>query len=406
MKKGLVLIVLALLLPAAFAIAAKAPVAGTLDRTFAGDGMIDFEAEQSGLGVAETRSGKIVQGRFPAIVARYTPRGRPDRSLGGDGTVRTRYHGKRFDPVDLLVDRKDRIVILANCRGCGKKGNYSWSALIRLLPNGQRDRSFARNGIAIHRFSEDFYSREIAFAPGGRIVAVSSSSREGSLVLRYRQNGRLDRGFSGNGILRFALGSGINEVSTVAVDKNGRIAFGFRARPHTKLNPRNRPRLGVARLLPNGRFDRSFSIDGTADFVVPDMGGGIVTQVTIDRRGRIVGTGLNGSLHAPFFRLTRNGRLDRSFAKNGIDQVAWTSVRSLSVDPKGRILVLGDDAPPYGGPSGAKIFRFGPNGSEDPNFRYRGTLYNVHDHFVDRRGRIVVSGSVYGGPALARLRNP
>lgn len=402
---GLVLLAFAFLLTAAFAAAAKAPVAGTLDKSFAKDGMISFEAEQAGRGVAETRSGRIVQARVPGIITRFMPNGRIDRSLGGDGSVRTFYKGRRFSPVDLLVDRRGRIVVLANCDGCEKGRNY-WGAVIRLLPNGRPDPGFAHNGIAIPEFMSDFSPDEIAFAPGGRIVAVASSPREGSLVFRLRRNGRFDRSFSGDGVRQFGPESGFRYVNTLAVDKRGRTVIGFNYKKKTRKNPYPRPKLGVARLLRNGRLDRTFSRDGVADFVVPDMGGGTVKELTIDRRGRILGTGENGSLMAPIFRLTPNGRLDRSFAKIGIDEVAWTSVYSLSVDPKGRIIVVGNDAPPYGDSSGAEIYRYKANGFFDPNFRYRGNLYFAYDHLVDSRGRIVVSGSVYDGPALVRLRNP
>lgn len=406
MKKSLVLLLALLVLPIGLAAAAKWPVAGSPDKSFSEDGIVSFEGRQAGLGIAETRSGRIVQVRYPGSVVRYLPNGRKDLSLGGDGSVRTVFGNRRISPDDVLVDRRGRIVILGDCRQCQDEV-YSWSSVGRLLPNGRPDRTFARKGLSNLPEARNFQPGEIAFAPGGGIVAVGGRytvRNRSSIVVRYRQNGQLDRSFADGGIRKF--GPAISSVNTVAVDKSGRIVVGFGDKRKTDQNPSGTTRLGVARLLPDGRFDHSFSGDGVASFVVPHMGGGTVVDLTIDRRGRVVGVGNNSSLHAPFFRLTKTGRLDHSFAKIGIDEVAWTSAESVSVDPKGRILVLGQDAEPYGDPSGASIHRYRPNGKDDPDFRYRGTLYIARDHFVDSRGRIVASGSVYGGPAIARIRNP
>jgi len=408
MKKSFVLLLLVLALPAALAAAAKWPVAGSPDKSFSGDGIVSFEGRQTGLGIAQTRSGRIVQVRSSGVVARYMPNGRKDLSLGGDGSVRTIFGNRRISTDDVLVDRKGRIVILGNCGKCESKV-YSWSSVGRLLPNGRPDRTFAHKGLSTLPRTRDFGPGEIAFAPGGRIVAVGGKfnvRKQGSIIVKYRRNGHLDRSFADGGIRLFKPGSGITGMNTVAVDKSGRIVVGFGDRRRTDQNPAARTRLGVARLLPDGRFDHSFSGDGIASVVVPHMGGGTVQDLTIDRRGRVVGVGYNGNLFAPIFRFTRNGHLDRSFARIGIDQVSWTNAESVSVDPKGRILVLGQDAEPYGDPSGASIHRYRPNGTVDPNFRYRGSLYLVRDHFVDSRGRIVASGSIYDGPAVARIRNP
>jgi uncharacterized delta-60 repeat protein len=397
-------------IPAGTGGAAKLPAAGQLDRTFSGDGLAQTANHGKPSGIAGAPGGKIVQGSSAAVL-RYTAAGRLDRTFGGDGAASTHFGGRHFTTRDVLVDRTGRVVVLGSVNG--KANHYKdWMGVGRLTESGRVDRSFAGNGLSLKKFGYSVAPGELAFYPGGRILAVGWSRSKGGFVARYRADGHLDRTFSNDGILRLKPDQGFGGLGSVAVDRSGRIVLGVRyaQRVGTRFG---RGQMGLVRLLSNGRFDRSFSRDGIASFKVPSVSRATTSDLTIDRRGRIVAiASYDGS---SVVRVSPSGNLDRSFAKNGVNGPNWSfHAFSISVDDKGRVLVLGYDQPPDGAGTRTpvEIDRLKSNGRNDPRFGFNVRYYNdfrlgpIEDHFVDSRGRIVAGGQGRKGPSVIRVLNP
>jgi uncharacterized delta-60 repeat protein len=193
------------------------------------------------------------------------------------------------------------------------------------------------------------------------------------------------------------LNGAFKAVQSVAVDKAGRIVVGGRyaQRGLGKV-------MGVARFLPNGNLDRSFSGDGVAAFRTYNATGGTVSDLTVDRRGRVVGVGNDGSVHAIVFRLNTKGALDKSFSDDGNAAIGNMEANSVSVDPKGRILMLGNSRSEGSESATAVIVRLGGKGT----FRFKSPMVTINDHFVDAKGRIVATGYTRHFTAAVRVLNP
>jgi Domain of unknown function (DUF5122) beta-propeller len=147
------------------------------------------------------------------------------------------------------------------------------------------------------------------------------------------------------------------------------------------------------RLLPDGRLDRTFSRDGV---VRVNHGYGDDLLIGVAMQGqRIVAVGegrVTGGAGSGFaaIRLRRNGSLDRSFGRRGRRLVSfgrrWARPVSFDLAPGGKILI--------GGNSGTDIFRWRPavarltrNGGLDRSFSGDGRVLTRIRPSAERRAR-------------------
>jgi uncharacterized delta-60 repeat protein len=273
---------------------------GTLDPTFAGDGMalVEFDGESSARAVAVQRNGKVLlAGRavhpLPSgccasdfALARLTPTGALDSSFGGDGKVLTDFlpgpdNGQ--DDAHALLVRADGRILVA---GGGVAGADSVDfAVARYRANGSLDPTFSYDG----RVTTDFTGypdeiRDLAVDATGRIVAGGQTcSVPGDFdevcdfgLVRYTANGARDPRFGRNGRVRTDLGAVVGEgIRGVAVQHDGRIVAAGDTQGAGGFD------LGVARYRADGRLDRSLGTDGTVVTPVSpgtDEVGGLVLQ--------------------------------------------------------------------------------------------------------------------------------
>jgi uncharacterized delta-60 repeat protein len=310
-------IVLALLGGAAPASAAAA-AAGDLDGSFSGDGW---------LRTLEVRS----------ATENYLPRGTEDIAVQPDG---------RIVAVGELID-----------------GLSNWYfGAFRYLPDGELDPSFGRGGWVDTNLGSFEFPRAVALqADGGIVVAGEGDCRYALcfVLARYRPDGSLDPGFGDGGVVRtpFGLVHGARALD-VSIAPDGRIvAAGFVQKGG---DAQDSSHFAVARYLPDGRLDQSFSRDGraTVDF---GYGNDIAYAVAHQRRGRIVVAG-QGTRHVgsteddfAFARFRRDGRLDRSFSGDGrrtvnfggrrFDVAYGLAVRGRSIVATGSSVVAPERAP-------------------------------------------------------------
>jgi uncharacterized delta-60 repeat protein len=166
---------------------------------------------------------------------------------------------------------------------------------------------------------------DVAVQPDGRIVAVGMRFRgndaqndELFAVARYLPDGRLDRSFSRDGLASVDFGFGDADASAVAFQPGGKILV---AGEGARNVYRTEEDFAVARFRRNGTLDRTFSGDGraTVDFGHRLSDG--VHGLALWRGGRIVLAGSSGKRgtvpRMAVARLRANGRLDRSFGAGG-----------------------------------------------------------------------------------------
>jgi uncharacterized delta-60 repeat protein len=284
--------------------------------------------------VALQADGKILVGgqiECPGLqlcfgIVRYLPNGSLDGTFGASGVARATFPGSRCgcEIRDLAVQRDGRIVAVGwRFRG-GDAQDDALLAIARFLPDGRLDPSFSRDG----RLSFDFgygddFGSAVAVQPNGKIVVGGTAqyryrTEDDFLVVRLRQNGKLDRTFSRDGKLSVNFrGRRYDDLSGLDLQPDGRVvaagmsAVGFR---------REDPRIAVVRLTASGRLDRRFG----KRLLRPGPHGGYAQAILVARdRGILVG-GLaydDSKLDAAAWALVRflpSGALDRGFGKGGI----------------------------------------------------------------------------------------
>ncbi len=324
-------------------VAAGAAVAlaagGELDRSFSGDGWVRTLAVRAstntylprgGEDVALQPDGKIlVTGEILDAtshwyfgVFRYTAGGSLDRTFAGEGFAEIDLGAAEFAHA-VAIQRNGRIVVAGEA-DCPYAVCF---ALVRFLPDGRLDRSFGAGGVVRTMFSRYGASRayDVAVQPDGRIVAVGMRFRgndaqndELFAVARYLPDGRLDRSFSRDGLASVDFDFGDDDASAVALQPGGKILVAGRG---THNVYRTEEDFAVARFRRNGTLDRTFSDDGraTVDFGHRLSDG--VRGLALWRGGRIVLAGSSGKRgtvpRIAVARLRANGRLDRSFGAGG-----------------------------------------------------------------------------------------
>jgi uncharacterized delta-60 repeat protein len=214
--------------------------------------------------------------------------------------------------------------------------------------------------------------------------------------------GDLDPSFSGDGkVTTNFVGQHEDGASSVTIDPRGQIvAVGATAPSHQYSRY-----FALTRYRPNGRLDRSFSRNGK---VKTRFGGDGADgrSVAIDFRGRMVVAGASCSPYPDcdfaLARYRRNGWLDRSFSGGGKVTTDFQSggANSVAIDSQGRIVVAGGTTESYAGGDFA-LARYMPNGALDPSFGAGG---KVTTDFGDGHGATAVGIDSRGRIVAAGFR--
>ena len=332
---------------------------GELDSSFGAGGWVDTnlgDFEFPHAVAVQPDGGIVVAGEGDCryaqcfVLARYRPDGSLDPGFGEGGIVRTSFgllHASRA--FDVALTPSGRIVAVGFVQMGGDAQDSSHFAVARYLPDGSLDRSFSRDGRATVDFG---YGNDLAYAVatqrGGRVVVAGQGTRNHNLTqddfgfARFRRNGRLDRGFSGDGKRTVNFGGRRFDVAYgLAVRGRSILATGS-----SVVAPERAPAVALVRLGWGGGLARGFG----RRRVLPSPGGGIGRAVALQPDGRILVAGRaysDSSQDASdwaLLRYRRSGRLDRAFGGDGIVVTDFgtgeDSARALAVRD-GRILVAG-----------------------------------------------------------------
>lgn len=331
--------------------------------------------------VAPVAGGKVLLAGFfddgeayAPVLARFTPRGRPDPGFGHRGRrVYARlsggvilHGGQRMAGGERIHDvavRHDGTIVGVGDVVAGPRGvahTPQPAALVRAWrPDGTVDHGFGRDGrLAIRVPRGGGYSgfSKVEILPSGKIL-VAGYLRRQLVVYRLSADGRIDRSFGGGGRVTVGVrGEAISyqHPASLAVDRDGRIVL--TGRPILD-GPVVEAQV-LLRLLPDGRRDRSFgarTVPGTAGRI---RGGYVyltfeTRAVTIDGRGRVVVTGGEfandgrgeGDEALTSRRFLPDGRPDRFFGHDGIWFTAPPGSRSTgyasATQPDGRVIAGG-----------------------------------------------------------------
>ena len=312
---------------------ARYNVDGSLDSSFSGDGVAEFE---SGVATAAALQldGRIVMvgyvGAGDFKVVRYNADGSLDTTFSDDGRQTTDFGGEEsVAGVALQADGKILVV--------GDTGDDRDFAIARYNPDGSLDATFSDDGLATTDFgSPDEFGAGVAVLGNGTIVAVGSSGLPSHFaVVRYNADGSLDTTFSGDGKQITDLGGG-EEASDVVLQGDGKIV----------VLGDNEGEFLLVRYDGDGSLDATFAGDGkqaTGFDSVEAFARGVALQAD----GKLVAVGRSDQDFA-LARYNADGSLDATFSGDGRQALDFSGgfdmASAAAIQADGKIVAVGQSS--------------------------------------------------------------
>jgi uncharacterized delta-60 repeat protein len=380
---------------------------GTLDTNFGGGGVVITLLGGSFLdtnGIAIQSDGKIVVagstsnvfGNSAAFLARYNTDGSLDTTFGSNGIVL--FAG--WAPRRVVLQVNNKIVIAGTSNG-------NAAQLARYDADGTLDTTFGAGGVVISSFASNVTG--LALDADGKILVGGTSGGAGDLaVARFNQlDGSLDSTFGSAGIATAGFPAG-GQAFDLTLQGSDIVEVGASA-----------AEFAVARYLPTGALDASFSNDGRTLTLFPALAISNPDEVLVQTDGRIVLTAnvtvsLSDASAFGLARFNTNGTPDNTFGINGqVVSVFGVSMQASAavLQADGKIVVAGQTN--TSGHTDFALARYNTDGSLDAGFGAGGevitsfgdsifsTLLSVA---VQSDGRIVVLGTAGSNHELVRYK--
>lgn len=309
------------------------------------------------------------------VVSRFLPDGSLDNTFGLNGVATFSLSGNdQLNSVKLQPDGK---IIVAGGRLNEALG------LARLTPNGALDPSFGNGGKLVFPASTpklDAPATGLAVLADGKILlATQSDAGNGqndnmSVLVRLMPNGALDSTFANGGKLFLDIYPGLHElIDNLLLQPDGKILLA--ARHFAAVNP-SPPVL--VRLLSDGTFDPSFGNDGVAPLII----GIQFYDIKVMPDGKIMGL-LYFDFDTFLARFYSNGSLDLSYGVNGMINlnpsflINVTGFKLILQDDEKVVIggIQSSLSPSPTPPFSYYVARFNPDGSSDTTFASDGHLF-------------------------------
>jgi uncharacterized delta-60 repeat protein len=318
-----------------------------LDSSFSSDGIqTTFFGKSPSIinDIALQPNGKIVAvgrtntGEFDKIaIVLYNYDGSEDSSFGEDGKVITSV-GKKNDVANSVVIQPDGKIVVAGYTFNGLDNDI---LLLRYNNDGSLDKRFGKNGIVTTAvgFIVDLNDKanSVALQSDGKIVVGGTASGYFCLI-RYKKDGSQDESFNYDGIVSIPVGILDNDGRDIAVQSDGKILI-----LGTSFVDWNWD-FCVLRFSENGLLDTTFGKNGIA--VIELENGNSVNEepnsIALQTDGKIILGGHSAGNYL-LIRLLMNGDLDKTFAEEGLSNVVWGYAKSIAIQTDGKIIAVGKD---------------------------------------------------------------
>lgn len=243
-------------------------------------------------------------------------------------------------PADVAIQPDGKIVVGGYIINAENEPRQAF--LVRYLPNGSLDESFADKGIRIMDYISDPRNfatlNAIALQQDGKILAAVTADK--SYVYRFSADGSLDRSFGDDGEAYFQNGLGnITGFGTkeLVIQEDGKIIAGGNGYTNSAVHTY----MSIARLNRDGSIDNSFGQNGLqyVQFGVYDSQG---KAVLLQQDGKIICSGNTYNSDVAVARFNEDGQLDSTFSINGqtlTDAEGATGVRSAVLQKDGKIVI-------------------------------------------------------------------
>ncbi len=392
---------------------------GTLDKSFGDTGVVLDKNVMGIINVIALQSdGKIVASGGmtlnnvdPLLITRYNTNGSLDKSFGKNGFTGADELSEVFG---MAIQKDDAIVALGHTSSDIKLAKYK--------KDGGLDSSFGGNGTVITSVGNADEPADIAIQPDGKIVVggyIINAENEGrqAFLIRYLPDGSLDKSFAEGGVLVFSVISdprGLATLDAIALQRDGKIiavTTGF-FKPF------------VYRFNADGSIDKSFGNNGEAFFQssTSKYNNGKVYDVAVQEDGKIVGSGyvynrINTSARfMSAMRINADGNIDSSFGQNGLQYVLFGEDESegntVLLQQDGKIILSGYSHDHYSTYERLALARFNKDGTVDSSFGDNGGTMTAVESFavsegaaLQKDGKVVLGGSTGPYCLLARYNN-
>lgn len=381
---------------------------GDLDTSFNGTGFVTktIGIQDVGYGIIVQSDGRIVvvglTGGRHCVVLRYESDGHLDPTFGIGGVVTTAVSldGNTCFGIALQVDGK--IVVT---------GDSSWGishrpalTVIRYNQDGTLDSTFNGTGVVTTAVGTTSRGNGVVVQPDGKIVVTGESNFDTLItVVRYNDDGTLDGGFGGDGIITTTANGPYNWWgSSISLQPDGKIVVA------ATMENLSDAHFAVIRYNQDGSLDSSFkggvvttSVSGRADSHY---------ALALQTDGKIVGAGQvrydPSSSDFIIIRYNKNGDLDTSFNGTGIVTTSIGSVGSagafgVALESNGKIVAIGSSWE-ENSKSNLALVRYNNNGSLDTGFHGTGIVTTSIDSIYNKGeavtlqpdGKILVTGFI------------
>jgi uncharacterized delta-60 repeat protein len=370
--------------------------------------------------------GKIVtvvtQKDTGATLIRLNTDGSLDNTFAGDGILETNWHfstvlprGYPYSVAAQFINGEERLVVAGSWTvSAGRNTSITMLRVDRYLSNGAIDTSFGPNGTGTVLVNKP-YGVSVAIQPtDNKIITVGGLEA----VVRLNENGTIDTTFGANG--DGATGAGVAGSSIKGLADGSIIIGGTYYQNGGNF-------MCVSRLNANGSVYTTFGSNGRAIANFYGRGSfGQASRIDIDPLGNIIAGGIarpknGGSAETNFAaaRFTSTGQLDTGF--NGTGMVTYDfaglneNARSIVVQADGKLILTGhaqlsstdlaDFAAVRLNFDGTVDTGFGTNGRVTLNFD-RSDYSNSSRLWIDPScgcAKLVMAGVSYSGASFARF---
>ncbi len=296
----------------------------------------------AGYGTASGINGNIA-------LAALNSNGTPDTTFGKKGTLLTGFDGN--ETVNAIALQADGKIVVGGraTQPFSQDGSHFFVA--RFLPDGSKDASFGNGGILLSNSIGSVNT--IVIQKDKKIVAGGYNNSQTGVnfhLERYISNGSYDKSFGSEGIISSSVNDGsLSYINDVILQKDQKIVVAGR----TIFN--GLQTFTVARYNTNGGFDNSFGNKGIVTTEFPQkIGNAVEVLITGEKENKIVVAGSNyanpygGTIVVAAYN--NNGDLDTTFGTGGITMTKLEGsdfINASSLQPDGRIVVLGNDQTPF-----------------------------------------------------------
>lgn len=369
---------------------------GTPDYSFGNSGKtLNTALKALSQAVALQTDGKIVvtgetrETKSVFFAVRFNSDGSVDKGFGVGGTTTVQFGTLNDRAVDISI-LPDGKIILAGTTAINY-GIYDYDfAFARLKSDGSLDVKFGNSGKIVSKITNNTdVLTSIAVQTDGKILAVGKSDSitgfpfpsSAFTVVRYDQDGTIDRRFGNNGII--SIYGYYAQANSVVLQSDGKIVVAGARKFNDPI---------VARFLADGRPDSSFGASGIVSLpLIEDQYS--LKDIAIQPDGKIVGIG-----SFTVIRLNSDGTFDGDFGNAGVFYQDTSSANfsnaAVEIQPDEKIVIGGrfqeDFAAVRLTNRGTRDLRFGRNGLATTDV---GNISaSIRDLVVQNDGKIVTVG--------------